>query len=113
MDDGIVPLPKVINESVFLECLNALHPDINFTLESAEVDINKKTQTIRFLDIKIIKHDDNTIETEIFYKSTNSHHYLNYNSQHPSHILKNIPFNLAKKNNCFHIGRPKGSTSFK
>ena len=97
MDDGFVPLPKMVDESVFLNCLNLLHKDINFTLEPGEIDNVNKTQTISFLDIKIIKHDDNNIETEIFYKSTNSHHYLHFSSQHPRHILENIPFNLAKK----------------
>ena len=97
IDDGFVPLPAAVNEKVFLNCLNLMHPDVKFTLEPAEFDTITKTETITFLDIKIIKHEDNTVETEIFYKSTNSHHYLHYKSQHPKHILENIPFNLAKK----------------
>ena len=35
--------------------------------------------------------------TDIFYKDTNSHFYLDYNSHHPQHIKDNIPYNLAKK----------------
>ena len=33
----------------------------------------------------------------IYYKDTNSHDYLQYDSHHPEHTRKNIPFNLAKK----------------
>ena len=49
------------------------------------------------LDINIILHNSRTIETDIYYKETNSHHYLPYNSHHPDHIKRNIPFNLAKR----------------
>ena len=33
----------------------------------------------------------------IYYKPTNSHDYLDFNSHHPIHIKKNIPFVLAKR----------------
>ena len=42
-------------------------------------------------------HDNRIIETEIYYKTTNNHHYLEYNSFHPTHIKENIPYNLAKR----------------
>ena len=58
-------------------------------------------QIINFLDIKIILHEDGTIETEIYYKPTNNHHYLEYDSFHPQHIKDNIPYGLAKKINIF------------
>ena len=35
--------------------------------------------------------------TDIFYKETNSHDYLNYFSPHPEHKKQNIPYNLAKR----------------
>ena len=49
------------------------------------------------LDITIILHDSKIIETEIFYKQTNTHDYLHYDSHHPQHIKNNIPYNLAKR----------------
>ena len=97
MDDGFVFLPIEIDKDIFLMCLNSLHESLKFTLEIATIDPVTRTQSLNFLDIKVIKYEDGTIETEIFYKSTNSHHYLNYDSQHPRHILENIPFNLAKR----------------
>ena len=37
------------------------------------------------------------METDVFYKETNTHDYLNYNSHHPNQIKCNIPFSLAKR----------------
>ena len=42
-------------------------------------------------------HENGYVETDIFYKETNTHDYLNYDSHHPYHIKYNIPFNLAKR----------------
>ena len=52
---------------------------------------------MNFLDVTIILHPSGIIETDIFYKDTNNHDYLNYNSHHPKHVRDNIPFNLAKR----------------
>ena len=48
------------------------------------------------LNIEVILHSDNTIETDIQYKDTNVHDYLPYNSTHPKHCKDNLPYNLAK-----------------
>ena len=37
------------------------------------------------------------METDIFYKETNTDDYLNYNSHQLNHITRNIPFNLLKR----------------
>ena len=42
-------------------------------------------------------HTKAKLETDIFYKETNSHDYLRYDSHHPQHIKDNIPYNLAKR----------------
>ena len=36
------------------------------------------------------------MHTDVFYETTNAHRYLHLMSQHPGHIKRNIPFNLAK-----------------
>ena len=99
MDDGSTLLPKTIKHDKFLSCLNNLHPDIVFTIEPATNTIIdcKPVQKLNFLDITIILYENGKIETDIHYKPTNSHKYLNYNSFHPIHCKDNIPFNLAKK----------------
>ena len=103
MDDGFVPLLNSIKIDVFLQCLNSLHPSIRFTEEKGHFTTvnNTKVQTLNFLDVNIILNEHNEIETDIYYKSTNSHDYLNYNSSHPQHTKRNIPFNLAKRIICF------------
>ena len=98
MDDGIIPWPKVLHIDILEQSLNTLDPKIEFTLEAAkEVNDVIKYQYINFLDIKIILHDSGEIETDMYYKSTNTHDYLDFNSHHPLHIKKNIPYVLAKR----------------
>ena len=103
MDDGFIPLPLQIDINTFMVCLNSMHKDIIFTKEEAlnHTYYGKKAKILNFLDVSVILTEDNIIETDIFYKSTNSHDYLNYNSHHPDHTKKNIPFTLAKRIICF------------
>ena len=100
MDDGFVPLPKSISANIFLQSLNNLHPSIKFTLEKATITNNhlkELVQTTNFLDVKVMLDTNNKMSTDIYYKSTNSHDYLHYDSFHPKHTIDNIPFNLAKR----------------
>ena len=41
--------------------------------------------------MKIISHEDNSVEIDIYYKPTNTHDYLPYDSAHPDHTKTNIP----------------------
>ncbi|XP_062587971.1 uncharacterized protein LOC134249655 [Saccostrea cucullata] len=69
--------------------LNNLHPSIKFTLEKSRLELP-------FLDILIIK-EGRKIITDLYYKKTDSHQYLVFNSCHPSHVKRNIPFNMARR----------------
>ena len=69
--------------------LNNLHIDINFTLQ-----FNSTEQP--FLDV-LVKNRDGKIETDIYYKDTDSKQYLLFYSCHPRHTKINIPFNLARR----------------
>lgn len=108
MDDGFIALLKSIDISTFLKCLNSLHPAISFTEEKATTtSINgKMTQTLNFLDINVMLNENDQVETDIFYKTTNAHDYLNYQSSHPEHTKRNVPYNLAKRIICF-VSSPK------
>ena len=100
MDDGFTPWPNILNIDIFKSLLNNMDEFINFTLEPAtktSEDIEKNHQILNFLDIKIILHPSGNLETDMFYKPTNTHHYLPFNSQHPNHTKENIPFTLAKR----------------
>ena len=99
MDDGFTLLPSSVDPNVFLECLNSLHPSIRFTLETATHSYMNglHAQKLDFLDITIILWENGTLHTDIHYKSTNSHRYLDYHSFHPLHVKNNIPYGLAKR----------------
>ena len=60
----------------------------------------KFKKIVVFIKILILKENDQ-LETNIFYKTTNSHDYLNYESSHPTHTKRNVPYNLAKRITCF------------
>ena len=52
---------------------------------------------INFVDVSVILHSDCTIEADIYYKDTNTHDYLPYDSAHPDHSKDNVPYNLVKR----------------
>ena len=52
--------------------------------------------SISFLDIKVVKNEINIL-TDIFYKTTDTHQYLNFKSCHPTHTKRNIPYNVTKR----------------
>ena len=115
MDDGFLSLPGTIDISTFLSCMNSQHPDIKFTTKTATISQSTTGdyyQSLDFLDILVILHSNGKIETEIFYKITNAHDYLEFNSQHPFHILKNIPYNLAKEIIIFTSDDKKNDKTF-
>ena len=76
-----------------------MYPSIKFTFENPEIiyEKEKKVQVLNFLDVKITWHKDNSVETDIYYKPTNTHDYLSYDSAHPDHTKNNISYNLGTK----------------
>ena len=76
-----------------------MHPSIKVTFENPEIiyENEKKVQVWDFLDVKIILHEDNSVETDIYYKPTNTHDYVPYDSARLDHTQVNIPHNLAKR----------------
>ena len=53
-------------------------------------EINKSDEKVNFLDVNVeIKNGFHC--TSLFSKPTDAHLYLNYSSNHPKHVLKNIP----------------------
>jgi len=96
MDDGFIVLPEHIDSELFKNALNELHPAIKFTMEEGQL-ISKHEESLHFLDIEIILTNGKETHTDIYYKDTNPHDYLNFHSAHPTHIKNTIPFNLAKR----------------
>ena len=41
--------------------------------------------------------ENGEVKTNIHYKETNAHDYLQFDSHHPQHTKENIPYTLAKR----------------
>ena len=99
MDDGVTLLPEHIKIETFLELLNKMDPSIQFTITKPtfyEKD-SEKVQMVNFLAIILYLSESGKISTDVFYKRTNTHDYLDFNSHHPMHVKRNIPYVLAKR----------------
>ena len=93
MDDGFIFWPLKLNFENFKTCFNTMHLSIKFTFGNSETiyENKKKVKVLKFLDVKIIWHEDNSVVTDIYYKPMNTHDYLPYDSAHPNHTKNNIP----------------------
>nr|VZI48881.1 unnamed protein product [Spirometra erinaceieuropaei] len=61
----------------FKERLNAIFPDIQFTMEDEE------NNQLAFLDVLVCRKDCGGLKTKVFRKATNTMQVLNFNSNHP------------------------------
>ena len=99
IDDGFILWPRDLDIDTFFTILNNLNTNIQYTIEASTKYITNEChiQELPLLDVLVILRDHKHFSTDIFYKETNSHFYLDYNSHHPQHIKDNIPYGLAKK----------------
>ena len=83
----------------FYQYLNSFHPTIKFTMEFSKEQIN-------FLDVNI-SQKEGALQTDLYYKSTDTHQFLHFRSCHRYIYKKSIPdgqairmkeFALMKKN---------------
>ena len=90
LDDVFLKWKKSMGDSAeLLQDINSLDPKIKFTLE--------KGNSVPFLDVRFTLKEDNTLNTDIFYKATDSHNYVPFFSFHPHRTLTNIPYSLARR----------------
>jgi GIY-YIG catalytic domain len=78
------PLDQLIT---WYNYLNDSHPTIKFTIEHSEIEIP-------FLDT-LTYVDNNIIKTKLYKKPTNKKQFLSFNSEHPAHMKKSIPYAQA------------------
>ena len=53
-------------------------------------EVHQSTESVNFLDVKV-RLNGTTIETTLYSKPTDAHMYLNTSSNHPKHVIRNIP----------------------
>ena len=72
----------------FLKYLNSVHQSIKckYKVSSKKVD---------FLDTTVITNKDGRLITDVYQKPTDTHPYLNSNSEHLRHLKRNIPYSQA------------------
>lgn len=91
LDDCFIILKCSENQLQILhEILNSLNPSLTFTMD-------KSACTINFLDVNVNLNQEGNVMTDIFYKSTDTHQYLDFGSCHPYHTKRNIPYCLARR----------------
>ena len=78
------------------DALTELHRAIQFTMEIGKW-ISAQEASLNFLDIEVILTNGKNIHTDIYYKDTTPHDYLNFHSAYPTYVKQSIPFNLAKR----------------
>ena len=69
VDDTFAIMPNVASVSSFLDVLNAQHPALKFTMETATND------TLPFLGMNMIKNGTK-LETSVYKKPTNTSSYI-------------------------------------
>ena len=67
-----------------MQYVNDFHPSLSYTYDISDTSVN-------FHDISI-SMNQHAISTDIFYKDTDTHSYLRYESAHPPYCKKKIPY---------------------
>ncbi|BHF67709.1 hypothetical protein SprV_0301073700 [Sparganum proliferum] len=75
----------------FEEHLNAIFPDIQFTMEEEE------NNQLAFLDVLVCRKDCGGLKTKVFRKATNTTQILNFNSNHPINYKRSCVRTLCRR----------------
>ena len=75
--DDTFTIIKKNNRDSFLQHLNSIHPNINFTCEEVRED-----GSMPFLDILVTLEEDGSVKTSVFRKTTHTDLYLQWDSHH-------------------------------
>ena len=78
---------------IIIDVLNSIDPNIQYELLCS---INSLDNSSTYLDIRVTI-EQGKIYTDIFAKATDTFNYLPFNSAHPRHVMRNIPYCLARR----------------
>jgi hypothetical protein len=95
----------------WVKFLNDSHQSIKFTLDFSTVEIP-------FLDT-LVYVEHNKVKTKLYKKPTDNKQYLHFNSEHPQHVKKAIPYaqalryrRIIEDDNIFHFELQKLKSNF-
>lgn len=90
IDDLVLLWPLNKEEFViFIELLKSAYTNL-------QIVVNVNNDYINFLDLNIYKKD-NHLETDIYRKPTDNLTFVPFDSNHPSHVKRNIPYNIFRR----------------
>ena len=78
------------------QSLREFHTKANSIHHQIQVDLRLSTSSLDFLDVTV-KLNEGKLETDLFTKPTDSKSYLQFDSDHPKHVKKAIPFGLGTR----------------
>ena len=90
VDDLFLSLPRDQIETV-KNVFNGINPHLQFTTEE---EVNNR---LPFLDMMLVRKEDQTVKTEWYIKPIASGRFLNYHSCHPMHQKMNVASNFAQR----------------
>jgi len=70
-----------------MQYLNLVHPNIKYTYRYSY-------DSIEFLDV-LVKREGDNLSTDLYVKETDTHQFLHFDSCHPFHTKKGIPYSQA------------------
>ena len=79
---------------VISEVMNSIDPNIKYTFEWSE---ESPQNSVAYLDTNIKILEGGWVDVDIFSKKTDTFNYLPFNSAHPRHVIRNIPYCLARR----------------
>jgi len=78
---------------VIQNIMNSIDVSINYEFESSADNLQN---SVPFLDV-MVSINNGVTETDIYSKCTDTFNYVPFNSAHPRHTIRNIPFCLARR----------------
>ena len=83
---------------LFLDHLNTCHDTIKFTADQS-------TTCVHFLDTTVHLNSDGSLYTDLYCKPTDAHNYLAFDSAHPEHVKRSLPYSqlLRVRRICTHM----------
>ena len=91
VDDGFATIPKSENPEEILEYINSIDEHIKFTMEV------EKDNTLPYLDVKLVRKNDGTLQRSVYRKHTWTGQYTHYLSSVPRSQKRNLITNLADR----------------